>query len=161
MADIISDGTVYVSLVDDIANAAAPTVAEETAGAEITTFLTPDGLVGFQGETAAVDASSLASTDNLARDGRVSYDGMMLRLKKQSGTDTVHDTYAVKGVETHVFIRRHVDRTTAVASSDKVQVFPVVTGAPKYLDPEPNSLDRYEVPLFLRDTAQLNAVVAA
>lgn len=161
MADINSDGTVYVALVDSISDTTAPTVAEIGAGSEITTVLTADGLVGFQGDTAAVDRSSLASTDNLAGDGRVSYDGMMLRLKKQTATDSVHDSYASKGTDTHVVIRRHVTRTTSIAANDVVQVFPVVTGAPRYLDPEPNTLDRYEIPLFLTGSAQLAAVVAA
>ena len=161
MADIISDGTIYVALVDTIDDTSGPTVAEINAGEEITTLLTADGFVGFQGETAAIDASSLASVDNFSLDGRVSYDGMMLRLKKQDTNDDVHDDYAQKGVATHVVVRRHVDRTDVIATADVVQVFPVRTGAPKYLDPEPNSLDRYEVPLFLTGGVVLDAVVAA
>jgi hypothetical protein len=50
--------------------------------------MTPDGLTGFEPSTADVDNSALNSTFDTKTIGRDSFSGTMLRLKKQSGTDT-------------------------------------------------------------------------
>jgi len=159
VSDIPIDGMVKVWSVPTIADISAPTTTELNAGLALATTMTADGLMGFKAETADVDTSSLASKINTAVNGRDSYPGLMLRMKKQTGTDTVHDTL-IRDYETNIVIRRDVDEATAWASSDDVQVFPVVCAQRSDLPPEPNTLSRYEVPLKLNGDPDINAVVA-
>jgi hypothetical protein len=159
MADIIIDGKVKVWSVPTISNIAAPTTSELNAGSALEGIMTPDGLVGFGPETAEVDVSSLASTFDTRQPGRASFSGTMLRLKKQSGTDTIYNTL-VYGYATNVVVRRGITSTTAWASSDKVEVYPVVCGEVRNLDPEPNSVQKYEVKTLVATQPNLRATVA-
>jgi hypothetical protein len=160
VADIIVDAKVKVALVDSISDIDAPTVAELAAGTDITDQLTADGLVGFQPDTAEVDTTSLASDFDTKRPGRSNYSGTMLRFKKQVA-DTVYDTY-VKNTETHVVIRRDGSvNTEAFAASDEVEVYPVVAGETSNMDPEPNTVQRWEMPVMVSAKPNLRATVAA
>lgn len=160
MGDIIVDGTVKVAFVPTIADISAPTVAELTAGDDIDTFITADGLIGFEPETAEVDTTFLSSTFDTKRPGRASFSGTMLRIKKQTGTDTTFDTL-VRGTEGNIVIRRYTDASAAWASTNKVSVYPIQCGETKELAPEANTTARYEVPTMVTDEPELRAVVAA
>lgn len=142
-----------------IADITAPTTTELNAGILLQSTMTADGLSGFQPDTADVDTSSLASTFNTTTNGRVSFSNTMLRLKKQTGTDTIWNTLT-KDTAGYVVLRRYVDQATAWASSQQVQVFPAICGETKDLDPEPNTLGRYEVPIKLTSEPDLRSVVA-
>jgi hypothetical protein len=159
VADIPLDGKVRVAYVPAIANLAAPTTTELNAGMLLQLLMTADGLSGFRPDTADVDTSSLASTFNTQTLGRVSFSNMMLRFKKQDGTDTVWNTLT-KGTTGFIVLRRYIDQATAWASSQKVQVYPVIVATEADVDPEPNSLGRWESPLKLTLEPVLRAVVA-
>lgn len=159
MGDIPIDGKVRVAWVSTIADISAPTTTELNAGILLQSTMTKDGLMGFQPDTASVDTGSLASKFDTARTGRINYSNTGLRIKKQTGTDTIWNTLTLD-TEGYIVLRRYVDEGTAWASSDKVQVYPAVCGETKDLDPEPNTLGRYEVPIFLTDEPDLRAVVA-
>lgn len=160
MADIVVDAKVKVALVDSISDINAPTVAELNAGTDIDSQLTADGLVGFQPETAVVDTTALSSDFDTAVVGRSSYSGTMLRFKRQD-SDTVYDTY-VKGTDTHVVIRRDGSLASdAWAAADIVEVYPVQVGEVANIDPEPNSVQRFELPLTMRLEPDLRSTVAA
>lgn len=159
MADIFADGNTRVSWVPAIASQAAPTTTELNAGIQLQSTITADGLMGFEPETAAVDTSSLASTFSTSNLGRDSFDKTGLRLKKQSGTDTVYTTL-VRGTAGYLVIRRDILETTAWASSQAIEVYPVICGQRKRLSPEANTISRYEVPLMVTAAPSLNAAVA-
>jgi hypothetical protein len=159
MADIPSDGMTRVAWVPTIANIAAPTTAELNAGTLLQTTITADGLNGLQPDTATVDTSSLASTFNTVTVGRASFSNTRLRIKKQTATDTIFNTLT-RGTEGYLVVRRSVAETTAWASTQAVQVYPVVCGEVAHVDPEPNTLERYEVPLMVKSTPNLRAAVA-
>jgi hypothetical protein len=159
VADIPLDGKVRVAYVPAIANLAAPTTTELNAGMLLQLLMTADGLSGFRPDTADVDTSSLASTFNTQTLGRVSFSNMMLRFKKQDGTDTVWNTLT-KGTTGFIVLRRYIDQATVWASSQKVQVYPVIVATEADVDPEPNSLGRWESPLKLTLEPVLRAVVA-
>lgn len=160
MADIPIDGKVRVAWVPTISNISAPTVAELNAGTLLQATMTADGLVGFKPETADVSTSSLASTFDTNTNGRVSFSGMMLRLKKQTGTDTIWGTL-IKDAAGYIVLRRYIDEATAWTAADKAQVYPSICGETADVDPEPNTLGRYEVPIKLTSEPDLRAVVAA
>jgi hypothetical protein len=159
VADIVGDGFIRVSAVLTIANIAAPTVAELNAGLALQNKIVADGLIGFRPETADVDTSALDSTFNTVLGGRASFSGMMLRIKKQDGTDTIYNTL-IRRYRFYCVIRRSVDQATAWTIGDKVAVHPVECGETAWVDFEPNMLERYEVPLKPYLTPNLRAVVA-
>jgi hypothetical protein len=83
----------------------------------------------------------------------------MLRLKKQTGTDTIFDTL-VRDAAGYVVVRRSVASTTAWASAQKVEVYPALCGEVARMDPEPNTVERYEIPIKITSTPALRAAVA-
>lgn len=160
MADITVDGKTRVAYVAAISNNAAPTVAELNAGILLQQTMRPDGLIGFEAETADVDNSSLASEFDTVTVGRDSFSGTMLRLKKQTGTDTIYDTLQ-KGVTGYIVVRRYVAQGTAWAASQKVNVYPVTFGRERELAPEANMVAMYEIPAKISSEPTLRATVAA
>lgn len=160
MADVFADGQVRVSYVASISNQNAPTVAELNAGIQLQATLTADGLVGYEASTAEVDTTSLASTFNTKNIGRDDYSGTMLRLKKQTvGADTVRTTLS-RGTTGFVAVRRGIPETTAWASSQQVEIYPIICGRRKELTPTANSVMKYEVPTPITAAPSPDAVVA-
>ena len=159
MADIVVDGKVKVYLVASISNPAAPTTTELNAGTDISSLLTPDGLAGFEPDTADVDNSALSSQFGTVLPGRAQFGGTMLRLKKASGTDTLYNTL-VRDLVTNVVIRRNGSlQSVAWASGNQVEVYPVQTGETRNLAPESNSVQKYEVPLKVTASPTIRASV--
>lgn len=159
MADSTTDGRTRVYVVPTIANIAAPTVAELNAGTDISGLLTPDGLSGFEPDTGDVDNSKLNSTYSTMLPGRVSVSGPLLRLIKQSGTDTVYNTL-VYAYAFNVVIRRDMTSATAWATSQAVEVYPAACGEVRNISPEANSVHKYEVPLKITSQPNLRATTA-
>lgn len=161
IADIIIDGRVKVWEVQTIADISAPTVAELDAGQQLEDIMTPDGLVGFEPDTADVDNSSLDSTFDTVLAGRASFSGTMLRIKKQSQTgDTVHDLL-VRDYSTHIAVRTGVTADTAWTAAQEVRIYPIICGEVRHMPPEANTVERYEVPVKIRQEPDLRAIVAA
>jgi len=159
MADSLADGRTRVYSVPTIANIAAPTVAELNAGVDLSSLITPDGLMGFQPDTAEVDTSALNSTYSTKLPGRIALSGTGLRMKKQTGTDTVYNTL-VYGFSTNIVIRRDITSTTAWATSQAVEVYPGQVGEVKNLDPAPNETHKYEILFFVSPQPNLRATTA-
>jgi hypothetical protein len=121
--------------------------------------MTPDGLVGFEPDTADVDNSKLNSTFDTRLPGRAGFANTMLRLTKQTGTDSVYNTL-VRDYVTNIVVRRDVTSSTAWTAADKVEVYPVQCGEVRNLPPEANSLHKYEVPTKVTTQPNLRATVA-
>lgn len=159
MADSLADGRTRVAFVAAISNQASPTTTELNLGILLHSVMTADGLEGFEASTADVDNSALDSTFDTKTNGRVSFSGTLLRFKKQTGTDTAYDTL-VKDVTGFIVIRRDMTAATAWASSQKVEVYPIICGEAKFLKPEPNSIRKYEVETKITTTPTLRATIA-
>jgi hypothetical protein len=159
MADSLGDGRTRVYWVPTISNIAAPTTTELNAGTNLTSLITPDGVVGFEPDTADVDVSALDSTFDTKVAGRGSFSGTMLRLKKQAGTDAVYNLL-VRDLAGYVVIRRDVTSSTAWATNDKAEVYPSVLGEVRNLPPASNEVHKYEVPVKVSLSPNLRATVA-
>jgi hypothetical protein len=160
VADVFADGNTRVSFVSAIASQAAPTTAELNAGVLLQSFLTADGLMGFEASSAEVDTTALASTFNTKTIGRDDFSGTGLRLKKQTyGSDTVFSTLT-RGTSGYIVIRRGTTESTAWASTQAVEVYPVTCGQTKFLAPEANSVQKYEVPTPVTAAPTLRGAVA-
>lgn len=160
MADVFADGNTRVSFVGAISNIALPTTTELNLGTLLQSTLTADGLMGFEASTAEVDTTSLASTFNTKTIGRDDFSGTGLRLKKQTyGSDTVFNLF-VRGTSGFIVIRRGILETTAWASAQAIEVYPVTCGQTKFLSPEANSVQKYEIPTPVTSAPNLRAAVA-
>jgi hypothetical protein len=159
MADVIIDGYIRVSSVPSIASLAAPTAAELNAGVAWEMFLTPEGLTGFASTTNWVNNSALGSTFDTQLPGTVSFGDMSVEFKWQAGTDTIYNTL-IFGYSTNIVIRRRILRATTFASTQPVEVYPVICGQFTPTEYERNSLARFRVPVGLSIEPQLRAVVA-
>jgi hypothetical protein len=159
VADIVVDGFTRVAYVPTIANIAAPTTAELNAGILLQSVMTPDGLTGFEPSTADVDNSALNSTFNTVTIGRDSFSGTKLTLKKQATGDTTYATL-LRGVAGYIVVRRYIDNATAWASTQVVEVYPVIFGQTRNLAPVANSVTKWEVDTKITSTPQIRAAVA-
>jgi hypothetical protein len=160
VADALNDGAIRIFSVPAIANIAAPTVAELNAGVDLSNLVAPDGLVGFEADTAAVDTAKINSTFNTQSPGRSSWSGTLLRLFRQTGTDTVFNTL-VRGFTTNIVVRRAgILYTVAWTIAQPVMVYPGSCGEMRPLAPEANSAERYEVPYFISPQPNQRATVA-
>jgi hypothetical protein len=160
VADALTDGNIRIYSVPSISNINAPTVAELNAGTDLSSLITPDGLVGFEPDTAAVDNAKINSTFNTQQPGRASWSGTLLRMFRQTGTDTVRNTL-IRGYTTNIVVRRGgVLGSTAWATSQNVEVYPVACGQRRPPPPEANAVERYEVPLFITTQPNDSATTA-
>lgn len=159
MADIVVDGFTRVAFVSSIANQAAPTTTELNAGILLTSVMTPDGLTGFEPTTADVDNSALNSTFDTKTIGRDSFSGTKLILKKQSGTDTAYTTLT-RGTAGFIVVRRYLDNGTAWASSQVVEVYPIICGQTRNLAPVANSVTKWEVETKITASPTIRGAVA-
>ena len=159
MADIVSDGFTRVSHFPSCANTSSPTTTELNAGIQLQAVLTADGLVGFEVSTQPVDTQALNSLFATNTIGRDQASGTMFRFKKQTATDTTFNTIT-RGTAGFVAIRRSIAETTAWASSQALQVYAVIYGNTRFLNPEANSLEKWEVDVFFTATPVMRASVA-
>jgi hypothetical protein len=159
MADSNTDGRIKIWSVPSIANTASPTTTELNAGSALDGLMTPDGLVGFEPDTGDVDNSKINSTFSTTSAGRASFSGTLIRLIKQTGTDTVYNTL-VYGYTTFIVVRRDVASGTAWTSGDKVEVYPIQCGEVRNLAPEANAVHKYEIITKITSQPNLRASVA-
>lgn len=159
MADIVVDGFTRVGFTAAIANIALPTTTELNAGILLQSVMTPDGLIGFEPQTADVDNSALNSTFDTKTIGRDSYSGTMLRLKKQSSGDTAYSTLT-RGTTGFIVVRRDMDNSTAWLSGQAVEVYPIICGQRRRLTPAANEVTKWEVDTKITTTPNPFAAIA-
>lgn len=159
MPDIIGDGKEAWWWVPTIANLNAPTAAEINAGIRISQWMTKDGATGFAPDTADAPTSGIESTFDTNVNGRRTFSGPRLRFKKQSGTDTAYTTLTPDATG-NLVRRKSLAATTAIASAQPVQVFPVMCGEAAWLDVEDNMPERYDIPVKITAEPKLRAAVA-
>lgn len=159
MPDIIGDGREAWWFALSVANINAPTVAEITAATRISQWMTKDGASGFAPDTADAPTSSIESTFDTATNGRRTFSSPKTRFKKQSGSDWV---YTNMGPDATGFLlrRKSLLAAAAVASTQPIQVFPVICGETAWMDIEDNMPERFEVPIKITATPSLRAAVA-
>lgn len=159
MSDLISDGKTKVVWASSISNLAAPTTTELNAGNDFTTRITPDGLK-LDPSTADVDTSSLASTFDTKTVGRVGFD---VEVTFKRGTTTPEDlpyTTLKYGVSGYLVVRRGVDYSTAWASGQKCEVYPITCGEPANSSPAANEVMKFVSKMSVTSAPQTAATVA-
>jgi len=160
MADIVIDGFVRVSYVPTISNIAAPTTAELNAGTILSSTLVPGGLEGFEASPGEVDNSPFDGTFDTKLPGISSFSGSRLVFKKQDGTDTIYNLLKVFNTAGYIVVRRDLAAGTAWAASQKVEVYPIRTGAFGKIAPERNTVSKWWVATPISSTPNLDATTA-
>lgn len=159
MPDIIGDGKERWDFLPAVANIASVTTTELNAGIRISQWMTKDGATGFAPDTADSPTASLESTFDANVNGRRSFSNPRIRLKKQSGTDTAYNTL-IPDATGFLVRRKSIAATTAYASAQPIQVYPVMCGETAWLDQDDNMPERYDVPIKITSQPNLRAVVA-
>ena len=163
MSDMLLDGMVKVAWVPIVTDLAAPTVADLTAGVELTERLTPDGL-DVSSEDEMIDNSSLASTYSTEQVGRSK---VTITLKYKADQDQANDdvkdalTYKALGF---LAVRRGIAWDTDWTAAQNIELYPAQCGRPSPDAPAPNSLQTVTVRMASTSTPKAfgdEAVVAA
>lgn len=145
MTDIVVDANTQAWFVPTIANPAAPTAAEITAGTKIGPSLRADGIENFNPTGNRVDTTSIESNFETSVPGRTGFGDAALVLKKQLTSDTVYTALATANTNGYFVMRFGVASATAAAAAQKVDVYPVQLGQLGKII-EQGQVVRYRVP---------------
>lgn len=147
-----------VSWVTTVADITAPTSAELDAGTDITCYLTKDGL-NPGGDTSGVDSASLCNRVDGEVTGSVSYDFMLRGFRYNDADDDFWDL-CNWGDEGYLVVRRGYAHDLAWTAGQSVEVYDAQMGEPVPAGSAANTLQTFELKLFVED-AELKATVAA
>lgn len=159
--DLLADGNIKVTWVPTIADISNPTVAELTgAGAvDLEWLITKDGLA-LKPDTAAVDNTALASTEETTDKGMSSQDNQLTYKRKDTpAADTAYNTLT-EGAVGNLVVRRTLPVATAYAIGQDVEVYPSRCGRPMLEQPEKNAVQKVTVKLFNYAPSDQRATVA-
>lgn len=160
MADMLVDGATKVTYVPAIANIAAPTVAELTAGTDLECLTTADGLSQTVNEDV-VSIPKLCEILNAESPGRVNFQIVLTLVRQDADVDDVAWTTLIRKTAGFLVIRDGVDYQTAYAAGDKVQVFPGAAGERRPNAREANGAVTFNSQWYVNKQYDLDAVVAA
>ena len=160
MTDIIGDGRERWDIVTSIANIAAPTAAECNGGVRISQWMTKDGATGFVADTADAPTSSKESTFQTAVNGMISLNNPQFKIKRQTplGSDAAFAAVPTDG--TAFAVRRNSKlATSAHATSDLVDIFPVQFSQKAKVDQADNMPEMYIVPVKITSQPKFDVSV--
>jgi hypothetical protein len=162
MADLLADGNIKATWVPSIADVSAPTIAELTDGTAVDLeCLILLGGLDIKAETGSVDNSALCSTDDTEEPGRNAFTIMLTCKRKDTAEeDTAWNTLTFRALG-NLVVRRDRAAADAYAADQPVEVYPARCGLPMMLEPEKNSVQKFQVKLFNNSTADTRATVAA
>jgi hypothetical protein len=161
MARLQSTGQLRASFVPTISNIAAPTTTEIAAGTDLTPRLKRDGITTPKSGKAA-DVSDISTGFDKQAPGTYGGDAMTIKAYRDStgASDTVWTTLVPpssslpNGTAGYIVIRRFGGSTTAFASADKVEVWPVSVIS-REMDP-PAANEGQSTTIMLAVTAEPN-----
>lgn len=157
MSAYIHEGMTKVSWVVTLSSVSSPTAVQLTAGTDITTFLTKDGLKISLTQNNVAN-TSLAETFDSQLVGSWSGDPS-LTFKRNNGTDTAWDLFEW-GAVGFLVVRRGLLYSTAYAAAQKVEVYPAQAHEPIPNDTAPNAQATATVKLAITSQPDLHAVAA-
>jgi len=159
MGVVTMDGRSAVGYASSIAVIGSPTVTEMTTGStRLETFITPDGLV-ITPVTGTVDVSNLASTSNAARAGRITWT-IKLTFHHDGVVDTPWNLFPYR-TGGFLWVRKGIASGTAIASTQKVQVWAIETGEPDDVDPKPDGSWDFMADFFVTEGGYNSRAVVA
>lgn len=157
MADIISDGKIKVGFVTTLTSTTSPSTAEVTAGVDLESFITPDGLSIDLGDDE-VDTSALNSTFSTKAVGRGTV-SIEITMKSQGYAAAPWTTFDARP-SGYLVVRRNVSSSTDWAAAQIVEVYTVTAGDRKPMPPAANEVAKFSVDFFSSTDPVLHAVLA-
>lgn len=156
MARLISNGEVRIWWVDTISDPSAPTVAEITAGTDITGFLSS---LDTPLDGNAVDSSDLSSAFNKTVAGKFG-GNVNAQMYRDDTADDAFDLFP-RNTTGYLVIRRFGGSDVAEAAGDEVDVWNlrVITRSDVPLDDE--SVQAFMANFAALDEPEINVTVAA
>jgi hypothetical protein len=165
---MLTDANRRLAWVPTIANYHAPTVAEITAGKDISCLITAaDFSLGSTGDDSISDPAYCASS-NSSTPGRTNYEAAMNFFRFKNDVDDVAwTTFTAKGL--HGYLVERIGQIAegekahevAWAAADEVRVFEVITGTPQVLAPSAAGYEKFREVFSVQDLVDERAVVAA
>lgn len=145
--------------VTTIASQAAPTVAEIGAGTDVTPFVPKDGLkVGSTNNAVKNDDITSAFMPEIPG----SYGNKVaLTCFRDDSADAAWTLFKTRLTTGFLVVRRMLAVTSAVAASQKVEVYPAEIGQPLLADTAENERVKFTVDVFVTAAPTLAATVAA
>jgi hypothetical protein len=146
--------------VTTIANIAAPTAAEITAGVDLTPFGIRDGLSTPRGANV-VDTSDVSNKDNTQDVGTRDNGPITISAHRDSvtGSDTFWNTL-VEDTVGYVVVRRFGGSTLAAIAAQKVEVYPAIVATVAPVDIAENQSQRVLATIAITRAPNLRATVA-
>lgn len=141
-----------------IANASAPTVAEITAGTEVTDYVPKDGWRPNV-RNNRVDNTSLSTTFDAEQMGSHGAQ-LSVTFKRDFPDEAAWDLFKTRGASGHL-VALPLKGSGAVAAADAAEVWPVEAGAPVPQNTAANQQQRFSVDFAVTAEPTLTAVVAA
>ena len=158
MAKFAYDGKTRAAFVPTITNIAAPTVAQITAGTDLSPFITKNGL-STPSNLNMVASGALAETFDAEVPG--TFGGPIeLTMFRDVPTDAAWELFTF-GTEGYIVIRYGVLSATAFASTNDVEVYAIQTHEPIMTPPATNENATFKVMCAVTRQPNLHAIVAA
>src|SRR5664279_854600 len=162
MASYTFDGNIRVTWCPTIGNIAQPLLSELNGGVALEGYITPDGL-DITPKDASVDTSTLKSTVNSAKPGRIDYQ-VSVTFLRDDATDVAW-VLLPRGTVGFLVVRDNLDSATGWVAGQKVAVYPGTSGIPKKDKIAINKRQTFSTELFMGGSANQvpneRAVVAA
>jgi len=150
MARTIADGEVLINFAPTIADPAAPSLTELTAGTDVTPFMSTFD-TPLDGD--AVDSADLSSAFNKTVAGVYGGNIQSEMYRDDDGTDAAWALFD-RDTDGYFVIRRFGGTTTAWTNLDDAEVYHV-----RIITKSPTGLDRNSVQMFTIDAAVLDEPV--
>jgi hypothetical protein len=144
--------------VTTISSKTSPTVAEITAGVDLSPFTPKDGIkVGATNNAVKNDDITSAFMPEIPG----SYGNKItLTCFRDDTADTAWTLLQTRNTAGFLVIRRMLAVTTAIIAAQKVEVYPAATGQPVVADTAENERVKFDVDLFVTSTPVMAATVA-
>lgn len=156
MAKLTSEGNVKVHYLPAVVDKDAPTLAEITAGTNLTPFLPTAGV----GVDWTQNNSSTPMLDESFTSESVGTESAAIELTfVRHELDADDDAWNLFVRGTNAFLL--IARKGVPVATDKVEVYPIQCHRPVPLPPAENEDQQAKVALAVNDTPSMNAVVAA
>lgn len=161
----LADGNVKVTFVPTLTSTTAPSAAELNGGTavDLSCYLTADGYAPGVDESVITD-DRLCSTQTFEKPGRYSDSLEMTYVFRQqdaSGTDNKAFHTLAHLTTGYIVVRWGATYSDAFAATDVVDVIPVQAGIQRKQPPEANSVLKIMQKMFITNTVERDAVVAA
>jgi len=142
-----------------IVDPSAPTLAELTAGVDVSTCISKDGLkMGATNNKVKNDDITTAFMSEIPGSWG---NALTLTCFRDDDDDLAWDTFGTRNTAGFLVIRRMKAYATAFASGDKVEVYPGATGQPALGDSAENERVKFTVDILISAPPELAALVAA